>query len=106
GQNLSVNLYAKDYFDLDDQRRVGRASPIQLAIVTADQLLVILDRRELAMRGRLELVISEFNQLQELLVRIRQTNRELLAAKPAVVESTDPTGSEEAPGDRLQSPRA
>ncbi len=75
GQTLGLTLVAEDFYDLETNERVGRSSPIQLAVVTPNQLLVLLERRELAMRSRMELVISELNQLRELLLKIRQTNR-------------------------------
>ncbi len=75
GQTLGLTLVAKDFFDLEQAERMGRSSPIQLGIVTSNQLLVLLERRELAMRSRLELIISELNQLRELLLKVRQNNR-------------------------------
>ena len=74
GQTLSLTMIAKDFYDLGPTVRLGRASPIQLAIVTPNQLLVLLERRELAMRSRMELIISELNQLQELLLKVKQSN--------------------------------
>jgi len=75
GQSISLTLVASDFCDLTKgmptDTRLGRASPIQLGVVTRDQLLILLERRELAMRSRLELVISELNQMNELLAKIQ-----------------------------------
>lgn len=76
GQTLGLTLVARDEYDLATTPHTGRASPMQLAIVTPDQLLVLLDRRELAMGGRMELVSSELTQLRELLTKIRQVQSE------------------------------
>ncbi len=76
GQSLSLAILSQDFYDLAQDERVGRASPIQLGVVTPSQLLVLLERRELAMRSRIELIIGELNQLQELMLKVRQTNRE------------------------------
>lgn len=76
GQSLSLAVLSQDFYDLAEGERVGRASPIQLGVVTPSQLLVLLERRELAMRSRIELILGELNQLQELMLKVRQNNRE------------------------------
>src|SRR5690606_4703970 len=65
GATVGLVIAAQDHFDLGGQTHVGRGQPIQLSIVTEDQLLVLLDRQELEMRQRLELIISELEQLRE-----------------------------------------
>ncbi len=40
-----MTLAANDFYDLGKDPRIGRASPIQLAVVTPDQLLIMLERR-------------------------------------------------------------
>lgn len=75
GSTLGLTLAAEDYLDLSSQPHVGRASPIQLGIVTPDQLLIILERRELAMRARLEQIIGELSQMRDLLLNIQKGNQ-------------------------------
>ena len=89
GMTLAMTLAAVDHYDLDSNPHVGRASPIQLAIVSPDALLLMLEKRELAMRGRIELIITEMTQMRDLLTRI-QTN----FAKPTPAAPTDPTSSD------------
>lgn len=93
GQSIALTLVAKDFCDFGAttpaSTRLGRASPIQLGVVTPDQLLIILERRELAMRSRLELVVSELNQLNELLTKIQLSGSEPLSKpKEPDTEST------------------
>jgi len=64
---LGMVVSARDRFDLQGQQHVGLGQPQQLAVVTADKLLVILDRQELELRQRLELIISEVQQLRDAL---------------------------------------
>lgn len=64
---LGLVVSARDRFDLQGQQHVGLGQPQQLAVVTQDKLLVILDRQELEMRQRLELIISEVQQLRSAL---------------------------------------
>lgn len=77
GSTLAVGLSASDYYDLNQETQVGRAGTVQLSIVTADQLLLLLDRREAAMRKRLELILGEVNQLGDLLLSIERRRIEL-----------------------------
>ncbi len=64
---LGLVVSARDRFDLQGQQHIGLGQPQQLAVVTPDKLLVILDRQELEMRQRLELIISEVQQLRNAL---------------------------------------
>lgn len=73
GSTLGLSLVAEDYASQENEPHVGRSNPIQLGIVTPDQLLVMLDRRELAMRGRLEQIISELNQMRDLMLNIKKS---------------------------------
>jgi len=89
GSSLGLTLAADDYLDLEGASHVGRASPIQLGIVTPDQLLILLERRELAMRARLEQIISELSQMRDLLIKMQQATKlsqAPAADKPAVEE--------------------
>ncbi len=104
GQTVSLTLLARDYFDLHPSERFGRSNPIQLSVVTPSQLLILLERRELAMRSRMELIVSELNQLRELLTRMRQTNRQ--AINPSTTEAQSPDGEQEPSDDKLQLLRA
>jgi hypothetical protein len=67
GSTLGLNVLATDRFDLEGQKHTGRGQPQQLAVVTKDKLMAILDRQELELRQRLEQIISELNQMEEVL---------------------------------------
>ncbi len=64
---LGLVVSARDRYDLLGQQHVGLGQPQQLAVVTPDKLLVILDRQELELRQRLELIIAEIEQLRDAL---------------------------------------
>lgn len=74
GSSIGLSLVAEDFADLVNEPHLGRSNPIQLGIVTPDQLLVMLDRRELAMRGRLEQIIGELSQMRDLMLNIKKSN--------------------------------
>lgn len=73
GTTLGLTVAAQDYLDLVDSPHIGRANPIQLGVVTPDQLLIALERRELAMRARLEQIIGELSQLRDLQINIQKS---------------------------------
>jgi hypothetical protein len=74
GSIFSLMVAASDFLDFQSNPHVGRSSPIQLSVVTVDQLLILLDRREAAMRARVEQIISELGQLRDMFVLMRKTN--------------------------------
>jgi hypothetical protein len=111
GSTLGLTVVAEDYLDLTTDPHVGRANPIQLGIVTPDQLLIVLERRELAMRARLEQIISELSQMRDLMVNIQKSHRQAsdtnTAKEPIVANepnapSADETPNEDAPSKRLR----
>lgn len=91
GSVFSLMVAASDYFDVPlspdtansdtaspdapPALHVGRSTPIQLSVVTQDQFLVLVDRREAAMRRRLEQIINELGQLRDLLVLTNKNNK-------------------------------
>ena len=76
GDALGFVVAATDFFDLTGTNQIGRGQPQQLSVVTSDQLLVFLDRDELAMRKRLELIITEVEQLRSALQGIVTLNKD------------------------------
>jgi hypothetical protein len=74
GSTLGLTLAADDFADFSTDPHTGRANPIQLGIVTPEQLLILLDRRELAMRARLEQIIGELTQLRDLQIILQKAD--------------------------------
>lgn len=90
GSSITMTLAAEDHFDLiPEQSHVGRATPVQLAVVTPEALLVILERRELAMRSRLELMQGELEQMQGVLIRMQNATGSPTGVTPSTGESED-----------------
>ncbi len=74
GSTMAITMAAEDYLDLRSETHIGRASPIQLSVVSADKLLILLDKREMAMKARLKQIIEELTQMQELLVNMQRAS--------------------------------
>jgi hypothetical protein len=71
GKSLLLNLTLDDYFDLSQPGHKTQSVPLTLNVVTPDALLILLEKREFAMRSRLELMISELTQMRELLEKMQ-----------------------------------
>ena len=76
GSTLGLTVAAEDFLNIRKEPHVGRASPIQLSVVTPDQLQIMLERRELAMRARLEQIIGELSQMRDLLLSMQRAYKD------------------------------
>ncbi|MEQ1826751.1 MAG: hypothetical protein ABL921_12430 [Pirellula sp.] len=90
GSTIGLTVAAEDFLDLNPDPHIGRANSIQLGVVTPDQLLIVLERRELAMRARLEQIIGEMSQMRDLILNIQKAHRLYLDAKDDVPKNTSP----------------
>lgn len=88
----AVNLFAEvsDQYDLKGEHRV-KSELYRLEVVTPERLLALLERRELALRARLEQAIDETRGLRDSLDSLRRE----AAAAPTLNESTAQSEGEE-----------
>ena len=70
GSAINVFAEAKDHYDLGLEH-VTRSEVFRLQVVKPEELLALLERRELAMRARLEQTIDETRSLRETLEQLR-----------------------------------
>ena len=71
GTKITVTAMAADRFDLGDAANVGVGVRMDLEVVTPDQLLTLLDQRELAQRRMFEHVIEEMRAMRDDVARVR-----------------------------------
>ena len=76
GNAVSLIGEATDGYDLGEQH-ITRSEVFRLEVVTPEQLLALLERRELGLRSRLEQTIAEMTSLRETLDLLRRTGFEL-----------------------------
>jgi hypothetical protein len=91
GQRLSLNVKARDAYDLSEAPHEGSSQRFQLDVVTASELRALLEKRELGLRQRFEAVYDKMVGVRELLDRID------LAAKAP--DADDGSGGETASAD-------
>lgn len=68
---ITLNIAAEDRCNISGQPNQGAIDPIELDVVTPDELLVLLEARELGLRRRFEQIITEMSDLQDSLLRIQ-----------------------------------
>ena len=90
GEAINVFGEANDRYDLGDAH-LTRSEVFRLEVVTADKLLSLMERRELALRARLEQTIDETRNLRESLDLLRrrgfQTSEDQPSDDSTAVES-------------------
>ncbi len=69
-QKLHVAVHAQDTFDLTAAPNVGVSQKYVLDVVTPEQLLALLEARELTLRRRFETIIEELTDTRNLIARI------------------------------------
>jgi hypothetical protein len=93
-QRLTLALKATDRFNLSKEPRAGSSQQFSLDVVTASDLLALLERRELSLRQRFEAIYEKLTDTRNLLNRV-ETND----TNPEPVEPTSPSASTK-PGEK------
>jgi hypothetical protein len=75
-QRFSLSLKATDRYDLTDQKHAGSSQQFALDIVTAADLLALLERRELSLRQRFEAIYEKLTDTRNLLSRVESDDTE------------------------------
>lgn len=81
GQRLTIAVKALDRSTLEGGPFIGSSERYQLDVVSPDQLLAILEARELLLRQRFETIIEEFENTRDLLARVEFEGRPQPMAK-------------------------
>ncbi len=87
GDAINLIAEAADHYDLNQTRHVTRSEVYRLQVVSPEELLALLERRELALRARLEQTIDETRSLRESLDLLRRQSFE----PPEGEADSDPT---------------
>ena len=98
---LTFTVQASDKYNLSGDPNVGSGDAYQLNVVTPDQLLVMLESRELSLRQRFEIIITEMEQMRDSLLSLPGTS----AGATPVAEPGDEQLDAEALAERERSLR-
>ncbi len=72
-EQIILTVKAEDRYDLTNDPHIGESEPFELAVVRPDELLAILDGRELGLRRRFEQTITEVTETRDSLARVRES---------------------------------
>ena len=92
GQKLTIGVVARDRCNIGSEPREGRSQEFQLDVVSPADLLLRIERRELAYRQRLEAIYDKVVDTRGLLARIEFHGE--AAAEPAAEEETPSADSQ------------
>ena len=97
GAEISFVIKASDRFDLGEGPNIGIGDEYTLAVVSASELLQVLEQLEVGQRKRLELIFNEISDVREYLIRTRQKDQraaiELQPGESLAASNADDEGS-------------
>jgi hypothetical protein len=94
GEKVIFRVRASDYYDLDAEPHIGQSDEVTLDVVTPDELLALLEARELGLKRRFEQTLSELEETRDSLLRLQA-----VLAPPASSEQADGDQETQAEGD-------
>lgn len=86
-QRLTLSVKANDRFNLSENPRAGSSQQVSLDIVTAADLLALLERRELALRQRFESIYEKLTDTRNLLSRVESDDTNTESAEPSAANA-------------------
>jgi len=95
GDKLYLGVKANDKYALAAEPHMGVGDRYELDVVTAEQLLAMLEVREVGLRRRFELILDEMTQLRDSLLRVKASLSPGAAggAEPEDLKSDDEPGA-------------
>jgi len=88
---IVVTFQAQDHYNLKEGSQVGRGDAYALAVVRPEELLALLEARELGLRRRFEQMIDEMTESRDSLIRVR-SSYESPDARPGADPEDAPEG--------------
>ncbi len=93
---LAVTLIASDKCDLAATPNIGNGDRYQLDVVTPQELLAMLERKELGLRRRLEQIIDELSEMRDSLSRTKRAAADPQGTAPEDARTESDNGGEDA----------
>jgi hypothetical protein len=96
GEKLVLSVRASDHFDLTDQPHEGQSDDVPLDVVTPDELLALLEARELSLKRRFEQTLAELIETRDSLLKL-QAELEPTTETDTTSTSADDSAKEQPP---------
>ena len=102
GEKINLSVRANDNYDLQGDPNIGSSSQFTLDVVTPTELLAGLERRELSLRQRYELIIAEVQGMRDSLQLVLEsaTQVENTSSGSASAEPEDDDGNQLSPEEK------
>ena len=102
GEKINLSVRANDNYDLQGDPNIGSSSQFTLDVVTPTELLAGLERRELSLRQRYELIIAEVQGMRDSLQLVLEsaTQVENTSTGSASAEPEDDDGNQLSPEEK------
>ena len=102
GEKINLSVRANDNYDLQGDPNIGSSSQFTLDVVTPTDLLAGLERRELSLRQRYELIIAEVQGMRDSLQLVLEsaTQVENTSTGSASAEPEDDDGNQLSPEEK------
>ncbi|MBT4723670.1 MAG: hypothetical protein HN617_17190 [Planctomycetaceae bacterium] len=98
GEKINLSVRANDNYDLQGDPNIGSSSQFTLDVVTPTELLAGLERRELSLRQRYELIIAEVQGMRDSLQLVLESATQL---ENNTTDSTSEAEPEDNDGNQL-----
>ena len=72
---ITLSIQASDKYNLEGDPNIGMSSQFSLDVVTDQQLLAILERQELSLRQRYELILAEVQAMRDSLAQVLESTQ-------------------------------
>jgi hypothetical protein len=96
GDKVVLSVQANDYFNLDDTPHLGQSDQFPLDVVTPQELLALLEARELNLKRRFEQTISELTDTRDSLLRLQASLVEAQQREGSAEASDESRGADNA----------
>jgi hypothetical protein len=102
GEKINLSVRANDNYDLQGDPNIGSSSQFTLDVVTPTELLAGLERRDLSLRQRYELIITEVQGMRDSLQLVLEsaTQVENTSSGSASAEPEDDDGNQLSPEEK------
>ena len=103
GEKINLSVRANDNYDLQGDPNIGSSSQFTLDVVTPTELLAGLERRELSLRQRYELIIAEVQGMRDSLQLVLESATQLennSSGSASEAEPEDDDGNQLSPAEK------
>jgi hypothetical protein len=97
GDEMNLVVKASDRYDLGEETQIGSGDNYRLQVVSPDELLALLEAREIGLRRRFEQIVQETTETRDMLLRVQADESAAASDQDASGDSSEDAPEDEAP---------